>query len=172
MDGIRNKVRHLDHSLDSCFLTLSSVSGNCPKTIAQLVLVQNLSYNYLGKSYYPIFNEFVFWSWWSSAQIGNGPSCSFDDIFKSGLFDDFDQDCKTIFEENHISKLYAISSDITDGPYCLLVESGVAFIQKLKQQFDASSVNNTLALTCSSCCNVRDYPWGFKSHMRVLFFLQ
>jgi hypothetical protein len=48
------------------------------------------------------------------------------------LFDDFDQNRETIFEENHISKLYAISSDITNGPYCLLVESGMALVQKLK----------------------------------------
>jgi hypothetical protein len=158
MDGIRDEVSHLDHSLNSCFLTLSRISRNCPKTIAQLILVENLSNNYFGKSYYPIFNEFVFWSWCSSAQIGDSPSCSFDDIFKGGLLDDFDQNRETIFEENHISKLYAISSDITNGPYCLLIESGMTLVQKLKQQFDASSVNNALALTCCACCNVRDYP--------------
>ena len=158
--------------MNPCLLALSRVAGNCPKTIAQLILVENLSNDYFGKRYYSIFNELIFWSWCPSAKIGNSPSCSFDDIFKGGLLDDFDQNRETIFEENHISKLYAISSDITNGPYCLFGEPKMTFFQKLKQQFYAPAVNNSLALTCCACCNVRDYPWRFKPHMRVLFFFQ
>ena len=158
MDGIRDEIRHLDYSLNPCLLALSRVGGNCPKTIAQLILVENLSNDYFGKRYYSIFNELVFRGWCPSAKIGNSPSCSFDDIWKFGFLGHFEQDCEAIFKKDGISKLYAISSNITDSPYCLLGKPKMTFFQKLKQQFYAPAVNNSLALTCCTCCDIRDYP--------------
>lgn len=121
LDEVWHEIADLYQFLNARFLPLLTVIGNGPQTVTELILIKDLRQDYLSKSYNSILYNFEFRQRRTSTKIRDGPCCPLNYALKGAFLDYIAKHCHTIFLQDEISEFYAITTDIANRPYCLLV---------------------------------------------------